>query len=577
MKVLVVGSGGREHALCWKLSRSPKVKKVYCAPGNAGISRERKSKCYPIPVTDFAALADLVKKEKIDLTIVGPEDPLARGIVDYFEEEGLRIVGPTAAAAQIEASKVFAKELMRKYGIPTANFEVFDDPAKAIAYVEKKGAPIVVKADGLAAGKGAIVCHTVDEARKAIEKIMIEKAFGEAGNRVVIEECLFGEEASFMVLTDGENILPLPTSQDHKPLLDGDKGPNTGGMGAYSPAPVVTESLAQEIMENIMRPVIRALAKEGRPYRGVLYGGLMISNGKPYVLEFNCRFGDPEAQPVLMRLKNDLAELLEATLAGKLAEQKIEVDPRACVCVVMASKGYPGSYEKGKVIKGLSKVSKMKAVKVFHAGTARKGNQFVTAGGRVLGVTALGKDIPDAIRRAYNAVEKISWDGVHYRKDIGAKALKHLRPPKIAILVGSRSDIPVMKAAEEILQEFDVPYKMLIASAHRQPEVVRRFAREAEAQGIKIIIAGAGLAAHLAGAIASECTLPVIGVPIASGSLGGLDALLSTVQMPSGIPVATVAINGAKNAALLAIEILAISDEKLQAKLKSYRDKLAKN
>ncbi len=575
MKVLVIGSGGREHALCWKLAQSPMVERVYCAPGNAGIALE--ARCYPTSVTDFSGLADLVKKEGIDLTVIGPEDPLARGIVDYFEERGLRIVGPSAAAAQIEASKVFAKELMHKYGIPTANFEVFDDPNKAMAYVEKRGVPIVVKADGLAAGKGVIVCHSLDQARQAIEKIMIEKAFGEAGNRIVIEECLFGEEASFMVLTDGENILPLPTSQDHKPLLDGDKGPNTGGMGAYSPAPVVTGSLAEEIIETIMRPVIHALAKEGRPYRGVLYGGLMISDRRPYVLEFNCRFGDPEAQPVVMRLKNDLAELLEATLTGRLAEQKIQLDPRACVCVVMASKGYPGSYKKGQVIKGLSKVARMKDVKVFHAGTARKDKQFVTAGGRVLGVTALGKDIPDAIKRAYSAVEKISWEGVYYRKDIGAKALKHLKPPQVAILMGSRSDIPVMRAAEEILQEFDVPYKVLVASAHRQPEVVRGFAREAEAHGIKVIIAGAGLAAHLAGAVASECTLPVIGVPIASGSLGGFDALLSTVQMPSGIPVATVGINGAKNAALLAIEILATSNEKLQAKLKSYRDKLAKS
>jgi len=573
MKVLVVGGGGREHALCWKLAQSPLVEKVYCAPGNAGIALE--AECHPIKVTDFKALADLVKKERIDLTVVGPEDPLAQGIVDYFEEQGLRIFGPKAAAAQIEGSKVFAKELMRKYGVPTAEFEVFDDPQKAMAYVEKKGAPIVVKADGLAAGKGVIVCHTVEEARKAIEKIMIEKAFGEAGDRVVIEECLFGEEASFMVITDGETILPLPSSQDHKPLLDGDKGPNTGGMGAYSPAPVVTEALAQEIMETIMRPVIQGLAKEGRPYQGVLYGGLMISGGRPYVLEFNCRFGDPEAQPVLMRLKSDLAEIIKASFEGKLAEQKIEVDPRAAVCVVMASKGYPGAYEKGKVIKGLSKVTRMKDVKVFYAGVARKGRQFVTAGGRVLGVTALGKDIPEAIKRAYTAVEKISWEGVHYRKDIGAKALKYLRPPQVAILMGSRSDLPIMKGAEEILQSFDVPYEVLVASAHRQPEKVRQFAKEAEGRGVKVIIAGAGLAAHLAGALASECTLPVIGVPIAAGTLGGLDALLSTVQMPPGIPVATVAINGAKNAAMLALEILATSDQSLKEKLKAYRKKLA--
>ncbi len=573
MKVLVVGSGGREHALCWKLAQSPLVEKVYCAPGNAGIAQE--AECHPVSVNDFEGLADLVKKEGIDLTIVGPEDPLARGIVDFFERKGLRIFGPQAKAAQIEGSKVFAKELMRKYGVPTADFQVFDDPEKAWAYVEKKGAPIVIKADGLAAGKGVIVCRTLEEAREAIQKIMVDKVFGSAGDRVIVEECLFGEEASFMVITDGKTILPLPTSQDHKPLLDGDKGPNTGGMGAYSPAPVVTPSLAQEIMEKIMRPTIEGLAKEGAPYRGVLYAGLMISAGKPYVLEFNCRFGDPECQPLMMCIKSDLAELIEAALEGKLDQKSVEEDPRAAVCVVMASKGYPGKYEKGKPIKGLAQVARMKDVKVFHAGTARKGRQFVTAGGRVLGVTALGKDIPEAIKRAYAAVKKISWEGVHYRTDIGAKALKHLRPPQVAILMGSRSDLPVMKGAEDILNQFDVPYELQVASAHRQPEKVRQFAREAEERGIKVLIAGAGLAAHLAGALASECTLPIIGVPIAAGTLGGLDALLSTVQMPPGIPVATVAINGAKNAAMLAVEILALQDEKLKKKLRQYRQKLA--
>ncbi len=573
MKVLVVGGGGREHALCWKLAQSPLVEKVYCAPGNAGIAQD--AECHPIAATDFEALANLVEEKGIDVTIVGPEDPLAKGIVDYFEERGLKIFGPSAKAAQIEGSKVFAKELMAKYGIPTADFEVFDDPEAAMAYVEKKGAPIVVKADGLAAGKGVIVCRTVDEARDAIKKIMIDKAFGEAGNRVVIEDCLFGEEASFMVITDGETLLPLPTSQDHKPLLDGDRGPNTGGMGAYSPAPVVTERLSEEIMETIMRPVIKALAKEGIPYKGVLYGGLMISDGKPYVLEFNCRFGDPECQPLMMRIKSDLAELIQAAMEGRLAEKELEIDPRAAVCVVMASKGYPGKYEKGKLIRGLSQVAKMKDVKVFHAGTARRGRGYVTAGGRVLGVTALGKDIPEAIERAYEAVSKIYWDGVYYRTDIGAKALKHLRPAQVAILMGSRSDQDIMRGAEEILKEFDVPFEVMVASAHRTPDKVRKFAREAEERGIKVIIAGAGLAAHLAGVLASETTLPVIGVPIAAGTLGGMDALLSTVQMPPGIPVATVAINGAKNAAMLAVEILALSDEKLRERLKAYREKLA--
>ncbi|AEH45082.1 phosphoribosylamine/glycine ligase [Thermodesulfatator indicus DSM 15286] len=574
MKVLVLGSGGREHALCWKLAQSPLVTKVYCAPGNAGIAEE--AECVPISVNDFQALADFAQKENIDFTIVGPEDPLAKGIVDFFEKKGLKIFGPSAKAAQIEGSKVFAKEIMAKYGIPTASFEVFDDPQEALAYVEKKGAPIVVKADGLAAGKGVIVCSTLEDAREAIHKIMVEKAFGEAGNRVVIEECLFGEEASFMILTDGKTLLVLPSSQDHKPLLDGDKGPNTGGMGAYSPAPVVTPELEEKIMKTIMEPLIKGLAEEGIPYKGVLYAGLMIVEGNPYVLEFNCRFGDPECQPLMMRIKSDLAEIIMAALEGNLAEKKLELREEAAVCVVMASKGYPGKYEKGKVIKGLEEAAKIPGVKVFHAGTAKKGGQFVTNGGRVLGVTALGKDIPYAIDKAYEAVEKISWEGVHFRRDIGRKAIKHL-PPKVLVFAGSKSDLPVILKTEEIFQEFLVPYRIVVASSYRNPEKVRSLVKTAETKGVKVFIAGAGLAAHLAGAIASETILPVIGLPLATGTLGGIDALLATAQMPPGVPVATVTINGSVNAAILAIKILALSDERLQKRLTKYKEQLAQD
>ncbi len=572
MRILVVGGGGREHALCWKFAQSPLVEKVFCAPGNAGIAED--AECVPLAVNDFEGLARFAKEQEITFTIVGPEDPLAQGIVDYFNERGLKIFGPRAQAAQIEGSKVFAKRLMAKYGIPTAAFEVFEDPQEAKRYVEEKGAPIVVKADGLAAGKGVMVCRSVEEAKAAVDKIMVKKAFGEAGKRVVIEECLVGEEASFMVLTDGKTILPLPSSQDHKPLLDNDQGPNTGGMGAYSPAPVVTPALAQEIMETIMEPVIRALAQEGIPYQGVLYAGLMIVEGKPYVLEFNCRFGDPECQPLMMRIKSDLAALIKAALEGDLAGKSLEIDEKAAVCVVMASQGYPGKYEKGKVIHGLEEAARLPGVKIFHAGTARKDGRYVTNGGRVLGVTALGEDIPEAIDRAYEAVEKISWQGVHYRRDIGAKALKRL-PPEVLVLMGSQSDRPIMEKAEEIFKEFRLPYRLLVASAHRTPDKVRKLAREAAQQGVKVIIAGAGLAAHLAGAVASETTLPVIGVPIAAGTLGGIDALLSTVQMPPGVPVATVAINGAKNAAVLAAEIIALGHPRLQEKLKKFRAQMA--
>jgi phosphoribosylamine--glycine ligase len=354
---------------------------------------------------------------------VGPEDPLTRGIVDLFESKGLLIFGATKKAAEIEGSKAFAKEMMKKYHIPTAFYEIFDNRNEAVKYIRKQGVPIVVKADGLAAGKGVIVCKTVEEAIHSVDQIMVEKIFGNAGNRVVVEEYLVGEEASYIAFTDGKTILPMASSQDHKPVLDGDQGPNTGGMGAYSPAPVVTDEVHEKIIEKVLRPVIYGMGEEGRPYKGVLYAGLMIHEGHPKVLEFNARFGDPETQPVLMRMKGDIVPILEACMKGNLSRHKIEWDNRASVCVVMTSKGYPGDYEKGKIIEGLKEVSRMERVFVFHAGTTFKDGKIMTNGGRVLGVAGLGEDIPRAIERAYEAVKKISWDGVHYRTDIGQKAL----------------------------------------------------------------------------------------------------------------------------------------------------------
>jgi len=425
MKVLVVGAGGREHALVWKIVQSPKVSKVYCAPGNAGISEQ--AAIVPIKANDLNGLLEFALKEKIDLTVVGPEEPLTKGIADLFESKGLSIFGSSQKAAEIEGSKAFAKEMMRKYRIPTASYEIFEDYKEAIAYIRKQGAPIVVKADGLAAGKGVIVCNTVEEAIQSIERITVERIFGEAGNRVVIEEYLVGEEASYIAFTDGKTILPLASSQDHKPIFDGDEGPNTGGMGAYSPAPVVTDQVHEKILGRILRPIIQGMGEEGRPYKGVLYAGLMIHEGHPKVLEFNARFGDPETQPVLMRMKGDIVPILEACIKGELSQCRIEWDRRASVCVVMSSKGYPGNYEKGKTIHGLKGVSQMKDVFVFHAGTAIEDGQMVTSGGRVLGVTGLGEDIPRAIEKTYAAVRKISWDGAHYRTDIGRKALCYLR------------------------------------------------------------------------------------------------------------------------------------------------------
>jgi len=423
MKLLLIGGGGREHTLAWKIAQSPLLEKLYCIPGNAGIAEI--AVCKKMDVEgDLEPIARFAMEEKIDLTVVGPEDPLAHGIVDYFESLGIKIFGPSKLAAEIESSKVFSKELMVKYNIPTAKNETFDDPNKAKAYIKKIGPPIVIKADGLAKGKGVIVCHDLDKALDAVDIIMIKKEFGEAGNRVLVEEFLTGEEASFIAFTDGMTILPMASSQDHKPIYDSDKGPNTGGMGAYSPAPVVTDEVHNLIMETIMKPAIKGMAAEGRHYKGILYAGLMISDGKPKVMEFNARMGDPETQAVLPRLKSDIIPIIQACIDGTLDKIQMEWTKEPAVCVVMASGGYPDKYEKGKTIIGLDKASEMKDVMVFHAGTAKQDDRIVTNGGRVLGVTALGTDIKDAIDRAYKAVGKISFDKAYFRTDIGHKAIK---------------------------------------------------------------------------------------------------------------------------------------------------------
>ena len=578
MKVLVVGSGGREHSLVWKIKQSRKVEKVYCAPGNAGI--KKLAECIDISATDVKSLADFAVSEKIDLTVVGPEASLVEGVVDLFEKKGLRIFGPTKKAAILEGSKVFTKEFLAKYDIPTAQFKVFKDAKKAKKYIDKCGAPIVVKADGLAAGKGVIVAATVEAAKDAVDQIMIDKVFGDAGKKVVIEECLVGEEASFIAFTDGKSVLPLPTSQDHKPIFDNDQGPNTGGMGAYSPAPVVTDEISEYVMEKVMLQTVRGMAAEGRPYKGMLYAGLMINGDKLNVLEFNCRFGDPEAQPLLMRLKSDVVDIFEAAIDGKLDTIDMKIDPRPTVCVVMSSGGYPGSYEKGKLIRGISKANAVPGVEVFHAGTAIEKRRLVTAGGRVLGITAVGKDLKTAISRAYKGVAEIKWTGCFFRTDIGAKALNRdqsvEKNPKVGILMGSDSDLPVMRAAADFLKDMGIECEMTVASAHRTPAKVMEYTKSAPERGIRIIIAGAGMAAHLAGVIASHTDLPVIGVPLDASPLGGMDALLATVQMPPGIPVATMGIGkaGAKNAAVLACRILALEDKDIADKLVRFRDKM---
>jgi len=418
MRVLVIGSGGREHALAWKIAQSPLVKKVFCAPGNAGTANVAEN--IDIPSDNVDALLQFATVTGIGLTVVGPEQPLVKGLVDSFEESGLRVFGPSQRAAEIEGSKVFCKDLMKKYGIPTARYESFDSPDQVKLFT-KEDEPVVVKASGLAAGKGVILCSNAEEARSAVQSIMQEKAFGNAGDQVVVEEFLTGQEVSLLAFTDGKTVLPLDSAQDHKAAFDGDKGPNTGGMGAYSPALVFTEELKQQVIDEIMIPTVRAMAKEGRYYRGILYAGLMLTESGPKVLEFNARFGDPETQPIMMRIKNDIVPIFEACIDGTLAKQSLQWRQEPTICVVMAAKGYPSSYEKGKEISGLNSDENRQVV-VFHAGTKLENGKVLTNGGRVLGVTALGSDINQAIKNAYSAVDKIKWDGIHYRKDIGNKA-----------------------------------------------------------------------------------------------------------------------------------------------------------
>jgi len=423
MKVLIIGSGGREHALAWKCAQSKVVDEVLVAPGNAGTAREAKVRNVDVSSEDIEALAGLARDENIGLTIVGPEAPLVAGVVDRFGELGLPCFGPTAAAAQLEGSKAFTKDFLRRHNIPTAAYENFSELGPALAYIRKQGAPIVIKADGLAAGKGVVVAATLAEAEKAATDMLAGGSFGEAGARIVVEEFLDGEEASFIVVTDGDNVLPLATSQDHKARDEGDTGPNTGGMGAYSPAPVVSDEIQTQIMERVIRPTLQGMKADGHPYRGFLYAGLMIMpDGTPKVIEFNCRLGDPETQPILMRLKSDLVAICRATLAGSLGEQSTDWDSRAALGVVMAAGGYPARYAKGHGIAGLDEADS-DSQKVFHAGTAVGDDEVITAGGRVLCVVGLGGSVAAAARCAYDAVDKITWQDVFFRRDIGHRAI----------------------------------------------------------------------------------------------------------------------------------------------------------
>ncbi len=422
MKILVVGGGGREHTLAWKLSSSPLVTKLFAAPGNAGMAEL--AQCINLQVDDLAGLADFADKNRIDLTVVGPELPLTLGIVDEFERRNLKILGPRKEAAAIEGSKVFAKQFMQKHHIPTASFKVFDDPNEASEFVKGSDMPLVIKADGLAAGKGAIIVEDTSSALSTIQKMMVEKAFGESGNRVVVEDFLEGEEMTVLAFTDGETIFPMPSSQDHKKIFDNDQGPNTGGMGAYAPTTVADDKLMTRVYDEVLEPAVAGLQSEGKTFKGILYAGLMLTDRGPKVMEFNCRFGDPETQVILPLLKSDLAEILLSIVDGELSLQDVEWIDSFAVCVVLASAGYPGKYEKGREIFGLNKVKGMQDILVFHAGTRGKNGRIFTDGGRVLGVTAADKSMEEAIKKAYAAVDKLRFEGMQYRRDIGHRAAR---------------------------------------------------------------------------------------------------------------------------------------------------------
>jgi len=420
VNILVIGGGGREHAITWSLKKSSKVSKLYCAPGNAGIAQI--AECVPIGVFQFDELVAFAKKASIDLVFVGPDDPLAQGIVDAFEAAGIPAFGPNKAAAEIEGSKIFMKNLLKKYNIPTAKYETFTSYDAALAYLKEQEAPIVIKADGLAAGKGVTVAATLEEAEAALQSIMVDKVFGEAGNQVVIEEFLSGQEMSILAFVDGETVKPMVPAQDHKPIFDGDKGPNTGGMGTYTPLPHIDPAIVQDAIVNIIEPTAKAMVSEGRPFRGILFAGLMITKDGPKTIEFNARMGDPETQVVLPRLKTDLLDIVLAAMNGTLADLDIEWDDQAAVCVVLASEGYPGSYPKGKVITGLAEAEAAGAL-VFHAGTAEQDGKIVTSGGRVLGIVGRGADIVAAREHAYKAIQSIEFEGMQHRSDIAMKAL----------------------------------------------------------------------------------------------------------------------------------------------------------
>ncbi|MGK0289805.1 MAG: phosphoribosylamine--glycine ligase [bacterium] len=572
MNILVVGAGGREHALVWKCKQSPKVDKIFVTPGNGGIE----TLAGRWNTTDHDEIISLVKQNSVDLVIIGQDDYLVDGLVDKLEAEGIKVFGPKKYAAQLEGSKSFAKNFMKKYQIPTAGYDVFEDFEDAKQFLDTLQPPYVLKADGLAAGKGVLICENKEDAIAGLQKIMVDKAFGSAGNQVVIEEFLEGEEASFFIFTDGKDFVVMPTLQDHKRQLELDQGPNTGGMGCYSPAPIVTPEVEAQVIKDVVKPAIEGMASEGCPYKGVLYIGLMIDSGYARVVEFNSRFGDPECQPLMMLLDSDMVEIAEAVADENLGELNVQWKKQAAACVILASGGYPNAYAKGHTIQGLEDVESDDTQMVFHAGTNRDQNRYTTNGGRVLGVTTLGDDMPSALKLAYENANQISWKDHQYRRDIGLKGLKRMTSERkgeiqVAIVMGSISDKKIAEKATKIFDQFGIGYKVYVSSAHRTPERTREIISSSIKNGVEVIIAIAGMAAHLPGVIAADAQIPVIGVPVNSGAYAGHDAVLSVVQMPPGIPVATVGVDRGDNAAILAAQILGLKYPEIQAQHQEYR------
>lgn len=569
MKVALIGGGGREHALAWKIAQSPQLEKLYAFTKNPGIAKY--AEIIDIDIKNFEKLSDFLLKNKVDYVMIGPEDPLVSGMVDYLEQKGIKAFGPNKLGAQLEGSKDFTKEVLAAAGAPTAAYKTFCGVAPALEYLKNKNTyPIVLKADGLCAGKGVVIASTYEEAETFVKEIFETKVFGSAGEKLVIEECLEGEEVSIFAITDGKTVKYLSPVQDHKRIFEDDKGPNTGGMGTYAPATLITPSILEEIDQKIIHPVLNTLKERGIIYKGVLFAGIMMTNEGPKVLEFNCRFGDPETQVLMPLLETDFIDILSGVTEGRLHEIKIELSLKKAVCFVAASAGYPGSYLKGKEIYGLDKIH----AQVFHAGTEEKNGKILTAGGRVLNVVSLANTVEEAREKALFEIGKISFEGMQFRKDI---AMKELTRPKVAVIMGSDSDMPVLSETFKVFESMEVSFKVYVLSAHRTPEEVAQVVKGFSYKGFKVVIAAAGMAAHLPGVVAAYTDLPVLGVPIES-KLGGLDALYSIVQMPGGVPVAAMSLGkaGAKNAAIFSLEILGLSDFKISALLKEYKEKQKK-